>query len=109
MPRYVTFVKYTTEALQGIRAGGYAARFEQLQAFGESLGVTMESMDFMIPGEWDFMSTISAPSVNEVLAVHSFSMASGTVERSVTSELFSGEQMDAAISKATPKYSPPGS
>lgn len=109
MPRYVTLVKYTTEALQGVRADGYATRFDAIKELGESVGVTIESMEFTFSGEWDFMAVMSAPSVDEVLAMASFAEASGTIERSTMMELFSGEQMDAAIAKATPAYSPPGS
>ena len=109
MPRYVSLVKYTTEAIGRVREDGYATRPPATKAFAESVGVTQESMHFMMPGgDWDFMMVLSAPSVEAVLAMGSFARASGTIERSALFELFSGEQLDAAIARSNPQYSPPG-
>ncbi len=108
MPRYVSLVKYSSEALQGVRADGYASRPGAMRQLGESLGVTIESVDFMLPGsEWDFMTVVSAPSADAVIAMGSFAEASGVIQRAVTYELFSGEQLDSAIAAASPEYSPP--
>ncbi len=93
---------------KGVRADGYATRPAAMMALAESLGVTIESVNFTMPGEWDFVTVMGADTVDGVLAMGSFAGATGVVERSLTYELFSGEQMDAAIATAMPKYVPPG-
>ena len=108
MPRYMSLVKYTAEALEGVRKDGYATRPPAVTAAAASLGCTVESVDFTFPGEWDFMIVMSAPSAKEALAMSSFSMGSGVVERTEMHELFSPEEMDQAISGTDPDYTAPG-
>jgi uncharacterized protein with GYD domain len=81
-----------------------------MRQLAESLGITIESVDFMMPGgEWDFVVIMSSPTADGVMAMGSFADAAGVIERSVNFELFSAEQVDAAIASATPVYRPPGS
>jgi uncharacterized protein with GYD domain len=109
VPKYLSMVKYTTEALNGVRRDGYAKRPEAMREFGASVGVRFESILYMMPGgEWDFIAIMDADSVDNLLAMGSFSSASGVVARACNYELFSPEQIDAAIAGSTPHYSPPG-
>lgn len=107
MPRYMSLVKYTADAYQGVRADGFATRRGALDQLAQSMGGTIESMDFMTAGEWDFAAVVDLPP-EAAIALSSFSMGTGVVERIVTYELFTGEQMDAAIAAHTPDYTPPG-
>ena len=109
MPRYMSLVKYTQDAYEGVRADGYAARPAALQAFAGSLGGSIESMEFMAQGDWDFVTIMEMPTTDAMLAMASFATASGTVERNMTYELFSGEQMDAAVSAHSVSDTAPGS
>lgn len=109
MVRYLSLTKYTTDALQRVRADGYATRPDAIKAFAQSVGVTVESVEFTLGGDWDFVAVMTAPSTDEIIAMSSFALASGVVERSQTFHLFSGEEVDAAIATATPEYTPPGS
>ena len=109
MPKYLTMVKYTTEALNGVRRDGYSRRPEAMREFGASVGVNFETILYLMPGgEWDFIAIMEAASIDNLLAMGSFSGASGVIERSCSYELFSPEQIDAAIAGSTPQYSPPG-
>lgn len=107
MARYLSLVRYSSEARQGVRAHGYASRLPALQAFARSLGGSIESMDFMMSGEWDFAVVIEMPTTDAMLAMSSFASTAGTVDRVVTYELFSGEQVDAAVAGHAVDYTPP--
>ena len=108
MPKYAALVKYTPQALEGVRADGYASRPVALHEFAASMGGKIEFMEFIANGEYDFLGIFDMPSSDSYLAMTSFAGAAGAVERSVIYELHSGEEIDAAVKAHTPDYTPPG-
>ncbi len=108
MPRYVSLIKYSPEALAAARAEGYAARVEGARQAMESIGGTLESMHFVAGGNWDIVVHMNVPSSAGMFDMSHMTMATGTFERSETFEIFTGEEADAAH-QATMNWTPPSS
>ena len=109
MTRYVTLVKYSPETLAAVREAGYASRVGVVRAAVESIGGTLESLDFMpSSSDYDFMVRIDVPSPEAGFAMGSMSWASGIASRMTTYEMYSGEAADAALGGSSIDYTPPG-
>ncbi len=108
MPRYVSLIKYSPEALAAARAEGYAARVEGARRAMESIGGTLEGMHFIGGGQWDIVVQMSVPSSAAMFDMGHMTGATGTFERSETYEIFTGEEADEAHNEAM-SWAPPGS
>ncbi len=108
MPRYVSLIKYSPEALAAVRAEGYAARVEGARTAAESVGGTLEGMHFVAGGHWDVVVQMNVPTSAGMFDMTHMTMATGTFERSETYEVFTGEEADAAHGTAV-IWTPPGS
>jgi uncharacterized protein with GYD domain len=108
MPRYLSLVKYSDDALRGVRSDGYQSRPEALRALAASFGGSLISMDYTPDDRWDFAAMFELPTGEALFGMTSFAQASGTVADSMTIELFTPEQADAAMHANQPDYVPPG-
>ncbi len=108
MPRYVSLIKYSPEALAAARSEGYAARVESARKAMEFVGGTLESMDFVAGGHWDIVVQMNVPTSAGMFDMTHMTMATGTFERSETYEIFTGEEADGAHDTAM-SWVPPSS
>ncbi len=105
MPRYMFRASYTASGAAGLLAEGGTARAAAVTKMVESVGGTVETMDWAF-GADDFFMIASVPDA-EAAAVASLTVgASGAV--SVTSaELLSAAQLD-EVARRRAEYRPPG-
>ncbi|MDH5294980.1 MAG: GYD domain-containing protein [Acidimicrobiia bacterium] len=108
MPRYMSLIKYTPDALAGVRASGFKARFDQLEKVTTAHGGTLISMDFVADDRYDFVAVFELPDHDAFFALNTFSFSLGAIADGMALELYTADQADAALAKSqATDYRPP--
>lgn len=109
MPRYVSFFRYTAEAM-GRMINQPADRAEAARAAIEDAGGTLEAFHWML-GDHDGLLIYTMPSEVEAAAYSAMVASSGRLESHETHQLLDVEQSLAALRRAediSASYSVPG-
>lgn len=109
MPKYVTFFSYTGQTWDRLIASP-GDRLAALKATGEALGVSVESLHFML-GAHDGMAVAEAPDSTTIAAFMVTVLGSGALASVQSHELFTQEQFGEVLAKAgqaRTAYRPPG-
>jgi uncharacterized protein with GYD domain len=107
VPTYLSYAKYTADALTHVRKEGYATREAQMRSAVESVGGTLKAVYFILPGEWDFVSVVEFETSAGAFAIRSLASASGIFERVDYVEVLSGAEADMVVSGQV-SWRPPG-
>jgi hypothetical protein len=108
MPRYMLTGAYSEAGASGVLSQGFAARTEQLRGLVAQWGGTLEGIYFSSNGQTITIVSYEGPQNNALSVLQG--MASGAWLTNIeTQELYTGEEMDAALAQQTVAYRPPGS
>lgn len=108
MARYIQFAKYTPQACAAVLDEGYVSRRQALEKYVAGFGGQLMEMYAVSSDEWDFAVVVELdlnPGLNAVHLLRAY--GSGVIERSMTIDLATPEEADAARS-SLPSYTPPG-
>jgi hypothetical protein len=108
MPRYMTKVTFSEAGATGLLSVGFATRVEQIRDLVAQWGGTLEDAYYLSSGQVVLISSYDEP---QNLALRDFQgMAGGAwLVPAEYQEIYTGEEMDTALTSQTVAYRPPGS
>lgn len=109
MARYLQLVKYTPQACAAVFNEGLASRRKALEGYVAGMGGTLIDMYGVSSDEWDFVVIVDSDDFGfGKIAAHLLrAYGSGVIERSMTLNLATVDEVDAARG-SLPGYTPPG-
>ena len=105
MPKYLVEATYTSDGLKNLQKDRAEGRTAAIKAALQSLGGKLEAVYWSL-GEYDAVVIADLPDGASAAALALAASASGMV-RTKTTQLLTGQEVDAALDKAV-KYRAPG-
>jgi uncharacterized protein with GYD domain len=107
MPRYMARSIRNEAGASALLSQGFATRVEQIRELTAQWGGTLENVYYSNSGEMVVIANYEDPQNNALVVLQA--MASGAFISGDIQEIYTGEEMDAALAQQPVPYRPPGS